>query len=113
MAVDSVVEIFIPVDTKTSDGIVKKTFDYTSPDATIMADVQPKNLSPVEMASWGIKNLQSDAKAVYSFGDDTYLVFGNRARVDGKYIYDIRARNEWNVHREIILLPIQGVSYAS
>mgnify|MGYP003589771507 CR=1 FL=1 len=109
--IDSVVEIFVPTTTKTSDGTLKKVWAYTSggaANATIVADVQPKSLSEAQLKQWGLSTLSQDAKVVYDFNDNPYFALLNRARVDGDTIYDIRGVNKWESHCEYVLVPVAG-----
>lgn len=110
--IDSIVEIFVPTTTKTSDGTVKKIWAYSTgsaANATIVTDVQPKSLSEAQLKQWGLSTLSQDAKVVYDFNDSPYFAIGNRVRVDGDTIYDIRGVNKWDSHGEFILIPTVGL----
>jgi len=74
---------------------------------TIMADVQPARLSPETLAMWGITDLSSNAKKMFT-ERDTGILSSYRAVVDGD-TYEIRAVNHWPHHSEFILTPVQGI----
>jgi hypothetical protein len=126
---NSTVEIYIQSPVITSDGTLKKVWQYQGfcggvwddsqvwndnliwydgADVVMTMDVQPKSLSEAQLKQWGISTLSQDAKAVYDFIGSPYFVIGNRARVDYGTVYDIRARNEWPSHLEYILVPVAG-----
>ena len=107
------VEVYVPVITKTSDGIIKKTWGYKqipeiAPVETITIDVQPTSLTAAQLQEWGYSTLPSDPKKVFLYGSDPYLTLGNRARVNGSQIYDIRGTNVWPIHQENYFIPVQG-----
>ena len=108
MAIDSTVELYAPTTGRASDGTLKPTWNYASPNATIVADVQPKGLTQAQIALWGLNVQEQDAKVVYDFSFSTYWVVANRARVDGDKLYKIMSVNLWNSHVECILIPLVG-----
>jgi len=126
---ESIVELYEPITTKTSDGTLKKVYGYQGScggiwddtqvwtdtqlwldgsDSVIVTDVQPKSLTEAQLKQWGLSTLSQDAKVIYDFNNNSYFKLGNRARVDYGTVYDIRAINNWESHGEYILLPIQG-----
>ena len=76
---------------------------------TIIADVQPKNLTEYELAAYGMNESVPNTKAMFYFGDNTNLVTGNRVRVNYGSFYEIKARNDWPSHTHILLVPIVGI----
>jgi hypothetical protein len=107
------VEVFVPIITKTSDGIIKKSWGYKQTPVvpaveTIIADVQPATLTQAQLQEWGYSTLTSDPKKLFVMGSDAYLTLGNRVRVNGDKVYDVRGTNIWPVHQENYLLPVQG-----
>ena len=126
---ESTVELYEPITTKTSDGTPKKVYGYQGScggiwddtqtwndtqlwldgsDSVIITDVQPKSLNEAQLKQWGLSTLSQDAKVIYDFNNNSYFKLGNRARVDYDTVYDIRGINNWESHGEYILLPIQG-----
>lgn len=105
MAIDSTVELYQATNSITSDGTIKPTYTYSSPNATITADVQPKGLTQAQLALWGLNIQQQDAKVVYDFSLSPYWAVCNQARVDGTDYYRILSVNPWPSHLEIILVP--------
>jgi hypothetical protein len=114
MAIDSTVELYAPTITYASDGTPKKAWDYTSPNDTFTADVQPKSLNEAQIKEWGIDISSQDAKAVFDFNYNESSVasscwkIADRARIDGDNIYRIMAVNPWGTHIEAILVPLVG-----
>jgi hypothetical protein len=74
---------------------------------TIMADVQPAQLTEAQAAIWGITDLASDAKKMY-YEKDASIIRLMRAVVGGE-TYEIRGINIWPVHSEAIMVPVQGI----
>ena len=104
----NMVELFVPTNITTSRGTVVKGFTTSS--ETIIADVQPKGLSEYVLAEWGINNIPTDSRVVYYMGFSDTLKIGNRARVDGVMVFEIRGVQVWSSHTEALLVPVQGLS---
>lgn len=127
--IESTIELFEPILTKTSDGIVKKLWGYKNfslgywddtltwndsqlwvdgPQSVIVADSQPKTLTEAELKQWGFSTLNANARLIYYLDFDTYFAIGNRARIDAVEICDIKGVNTWPGHTEVIAIPVQG-----
>jgi hypothetical protein len=74
---------------------------------TIVADIQPAQLSAIQIEAWGLTDLAAYAKKMFYDRDNTILLT-MRAVVDGE-TYEIRAINLWPNHGEAILTPVQGI----
>jgi hypothetical protein len=130
---NDVVEIFAPIMTKTSRGTVVKlwgnadgevgalsfpegipegglVFSTTTLVETIYADVQPRSLSEYELAAWGVNDIPTDSRLLYYRGDSSNLVIGNRTRVNGVKVFEIRGVQTWTMHQEALLVPVQGIN---
>ena len=129
---NDVVEIFAPIMTKTSRGTVVKVwgnadgkvgalsfpegipegglvFSTTTLAETIYADVQPRSLNEYELAAWGVNDIPTDSRILYYSGISSSLVIGNRARVNGAKVFEIRSVQTWTMHMEALLVPVQGI----
>ena len=73
----------------------------------ITADVQPAQLTPVQLEAWGLTDLAANAKKMF-YSSDSAILLSMRAVVDGE-TYEIRAINRWPNHDEAILVPVQGI----
>lgn len=132
---NDVVEVFSPIVSTTSRGVVRKIWgdvngevgDISLPGGipeggstlststlveTITADVQPKSLSEYELRVYGISNIPNDSKVMYYQGFSSNLVAGNRARVNSTEMYEIRGVQSWTMHTECLLVPVVGYSNA-
>ena len=129
---DSVVDIYEPINSRATDGTLIKKWGYLASDClgagtwtdsltwndsllwidgpieSLICDVQPKSITDAQLKEWGLSTLTQDAKAVYDFSGSTNFKLTNRAIVDGGTIYQIKAINNWNVHQEYIFVPLQG-----
>jgi SPP1 family predicted phage head-tail adaptor len=74
---------------------------------TIKAGVQPANMSQVQLAEWGLSDLQADARTMY-FEKSATVWNGQRAIVEG-VTFEVRALNTWPKHKEAVIVPVQGV----
>lgn len=74
---------------------------------TIMADVQPANLTQSQAATWGITDLAASAKKMFTERDPSIALL-MRAVVESE-TYEIRGSNHWPRHSEFILVPVQGI----
>jgi hypothetical protein len=108
MATDSTVDLYTPVESRAADGTVIKTWDYSSPNDSIIADVQPKTLTDAQLKEWGLDISQQAAKKVFDFSFSSYWAIPNHARVDGDKLYRILAVNPWGAHLECLLVPLVG-----
>ena len=108
MAIDSTVELYVSIDTIADDGTIINTWDYTSPNDTIVCDVQPKGLTDANIKLWGLDITAQDAKSKLDFSGSQYWSVANHARVDGDKIYRIMEVNQWSSHCEATILPLVG-----
>jgi hypothetical protein len=108
MAIDSTVELFSSSDSIAPDGTPRNSWNYTTPNDTIIADVQPKGLADATIKTWGLDITLQDAKSVFDFSMSPFWQVSNRARVDGDKIYRILEVNMWNSHVEATLIPLVG-----
>lgn len=74
---------------------------------SIVADVQPAQLSQNQLTAWGFTDLSANMKKMF-YNKDTSITVGMRAVVDGE-TYDIRGSNHWPTHSEYLLVPVQGI----
>lgn len=80
---------------------------------TTPADVQPARLSENDLKLFGISSQQSGSKMIY-LQNDPDIVEGMRAYTGGK-LYDIRSGDgaEWDIHGEILAIPVLGETYSA
>jgi hypothetical protein len=92
--------------TKTTDaeGVVGYTFATLK---TIVADVQPANLTESQLKQWSLTDLAANAKKMF-YAKDSQIIIGLRA-VTGGETYEIRGTNQWPRHDEAIMIPVQGL----
>lgn len=97
--------------TKNSEGVKVKEYDFESPLDSFRADVQPNTLTQEQITVYGINTRTAKTKKIFYTKSD-YMVAGNRARVtfdDGKIeLYNICPVNEWRVHCEALLIPVEN-----
>ena len=86
-----------------SEGEVGYTFATLK---TIVADVQPAQLTAAQAEAWGVTDLAANTKKMF-FESDATITLLMRA-VTGGETYEIRALNVWPRHSEAILVPVQG-----
>ncbi len=107
------VEIFVPVSVKATSGQIIRHYGYSEPipvaanKIITASSVQPRTLSPAEIALWGIGDRIANSKTMF-FDPEPLVTIGNRVRVDSDKIYDVMSSNLWERHQEAVLLPIQG-----
>ena len=100
------VQLYSKTSIKLADGTIKNTWALVD---TIVADVQPAQLTIAQLQAWGISTLQSDAKKMYLIGPvNANIKIGARATVVGDGTFDIRAANIWPSHQSAYLVPVQG-----
>ena len=84
----------------------ERTFSFATL-KTIPADVQPVTLTPAQLQSWGMTDLQANAKKMFFAPDDSIQIL--HRVVFGGESFEIRNINPWRVHYEATLTPVQGV----
>lgn len=108
---NTTVIIGIATVTKGAQGQVLKTWAF-DPSQSFICDVQPAVLNDYVYQTWGISDLDSNAKLM--FMDTTLSGFWlqaepvNRVQVVGGATYDILGSNPWFRHKVCLLKPIQG-----
>lgn len=97
--------------TTNDEGTKIKSYDFTSPIESISADVQPHTLTKEEIQLFGIDEKTAKTKKAF-YTRSSFMLSGNRARVtynDGTIeYYNICPQNEWRVHSEALLVPVEN-----
>lgn len=91
---------------KNSDGVRISTYDFATPKATLMADVQPYALTQSDIQIYGINTKSANTKKMFYVNNDNVEI-GNRAKI-GSAVYEIKGVNKWRTHYEAILVPIEN-----
>lgn len=97
--------------TKNAEGTKIKKYDFDNPLEVIRADVQPNNLTQLQIDLYGINSKTADTKKCF-YESAEYMKLGNRAKVvedDGsEKIYNIQPVNKWRFHSEVLLIPVEN-----
>ena len=97
--------------TTNDEGTRIKEYDYTTPIDSFIADVQPNTLTREQIELYGIDEKTAHTKKVF-YTKSNFMLAGNRARVtynDGSVeYYNICPQNEWRVHSEALLIPVEN-----
>lgn len=96
---------------RNSEGTKIKTYDFENPLESFPADVQPNNLTKEQIDLYGINTKTAHTKKCF-FTSASHMVAGNRARVTyasgQQEVYNICPMNEWRVHCEALLIPVEN-----
>ncbi len=118
MIENATAKVYQPTLAPNDRGTLVKTWGYklvvpTAANETIRVDSQPKGLTQVQIQEWGLDTRASQARALY-FDHSSFILIGNRVHLTHDYdsssngYYEIKAVNPWPIHKEAILVPVQG-----
>lgn len=97
--------------TTNDEGTRIKGYDFTNPLDTFRADVQPYRLTQADIDLYGLNEKTARTKKAF-YTKSNFMLAGNRARVtfdDGTVEdYNICPQNEWRVHSEALLIPVEN-----
>ena len=97
--------------TTNAEGSRIKEYDFTTPIDSFEADVQPHVLTKEQIDLYGIDEKTAKTKKAF-YTKSSFMLAGNRARVtyiDGRVeYYNICPQNEWRVHSEALLVPVEN-----
>jgi len=97
--------------TTNDEGTRIKEYDFTTPLDSFMADVQPATLTQEQIELYGIDEKKAHTKKAF-YTRSSFMLAGNRAKVtydDGTVeYYNICPQNEWRVHCEALLIPVEN-----
>lgn len=91
--------------TQDDEGIV--TESWTTFKTNVPASVQPAGLTQTQAEAWGVTNLSADAKKVFLYKDTTIAKL--MRIVTTTETLEIRGVNHWNIHTELICVPVVGL----
>lgn len=96
---------------RNSEGTKIKKYDFDNPLESFNADVQPNTLTQAQIDLYGINTKNAKTKKCF-FTSASFMLAGNRARVTYasgmQEIYSICPVNEWRVHSEALLIPVEN-----
>lgn len=105
------IDIAVLTVTTNAEGTQIKTFDFTTPIDSFVADVQPNVLTKEQIELYGINEKTAETKKAF-YTRSSFMLAGNRARVtynDGRVeYYNICPQNVWRVHSEALLIPVEN-----
>lgn len=108
---NATVEIAELTVTVNDEGTKIKKYDFEDPVDSFRADVQPNTLTREQIELYGIDTKTAKTKKIFYTGSSA-MVTGNRARVvfdnGGIEFYNICPVNEWRVHCEALLIPVEN-----
>lgn len=105
------IDIAVYSEATNSEGTVIAGYDFTTPLDSFEADVQPNTLTREQIDLYGINEKTAKTKKVF-YTKSNFMLVGNRAKVtykDGTVeYYNICPVNEWRVHCEALLIPVEN-----
>ena len=105
------IDIAVLTVTTNAEGTQIKTFDFTTPIDSFVADVQPNVLTKEQIELYGINEKTANTKKAF-YTRSAFMLAGNRAKVtynDGRVeYYNICPQNVWRVHSEALLIPVEN-----
>jgi hypothetical protein len=102
---DETVTIQTKTRTKNSEGMWLD--DWADSTETLLCNIQPTTLSEVQLSQWGAIDSNSAAKLMFYINTSSVALFTRIKRSNGE-VYEVRNINQWRVHNEATLIPIQG-----
>lgn len=105
------IDVAVLTVTTNAEGTQIKTFDFTTPIDSFVADVQPNVLTKEQIELYGINEKTANTKKAF-YTRSAFMLAGNRAKVtynDGTTeYYSICPQNVWRVHSEALLIPVEN-----